>query len=90
MVTKQTTERYPFLGSRFLISKNRRPLLGNGTVSTVPREWLASRLNSVLPAQAMQRSCKEDNWGNLVSSVLEAVKKRDREDKAQKLKSLQC
>jgi hypothetical protein len=28
--------------------------------------------------KALQRSYKEDNWGNQVSSVWEAVKKRDR------------
>jgi hypothetical protein len=31
----------------------------------------------VLPAQAVPGRYKEDNWGNQVSSVLEAVKKRD-------------
>jgi hypothetical protein len=38
---KQTTERRPLLGSRILISNNRRPLLGNGSVNTFPRELLA-------------------------------------------------
>jgi hypothetical protein len=31
----------------------------------------------VLSAQAMARSYKEDNWGKQVSSLLEAVNKRD-------------
>jgi hypothetical protein len=34
---KQTTERRPLLGSRVLISKARRPLLGNGTVNAFPQ-----------------------------------------------------
>jgi hypothetical protein len=37
-VAKLTTERHPFLGIRFLISSNRRPLLENGTVNTFPRK----------------------------------------------------
>jgi hypothetical protein len=37
-VAKETMERRPFLGSRFLISKNRRPLLGTVAVNTFPRQ----------------------------------------------------
>jgi hypothetical protein len=34
-------------------------------------------MNGVLPTRAVPRSYKEDNWGNQVSSVRAAVKKRD-------------
>jgi hypothetical protein len=34
-------------------------------------------LETVFSTRAMPRSYKEDNWGNQVSSVLEAVKNRD-------------
>jgi hypothetical protein len=34
---KQTTE-HPLLGSRFLISKNRQALLGNGSVNIFPQQ----------------------------------------------------
>jgi hypothetical protein len=66
---KQTTKRRPLLGSRFLISKNIKPMLGNGSVNTFPlqriREW------TVLSARAVPRSYKEDSWGNQVRSVRE-------------------
>jgi hypothetical protein len=45
---EQTTEQCPLLGSRFLISKNRRPLLGNGSVNTSPRQRIRIREWTVL------------------------------------------
>jgi hypothetical protein len=40
-VHKQATARRPLLGSRFLVSKNISPLLGNGSVSRFLRKRLA-------------------------------------------------
>jgi hypothetical protein len=69
MAGKRTMERRPLLGSRFLISKNWRPLLWNGSVNTFPRQLL--REWTVLYARAVPRSYKEDSGGNQVSTVRE-------------------
>jgi hypothetical protein len=37
---KHTVEQRPLLGSRFLISKNRRPLLGKGSVNLFLWQWI--------------------------------------------------
>jgi hypothetical protein len=37
---KQTTERRPLLDSRFLIWKERQPLLENGSVNTFLLQWI--------------------------------------------------
>jgi hypothetical protein len=36
----ETKERRPLLGNRFLISKNRRSLLGNDSANTFPLQWI--------------------------------------------------
>jgi hypothetical protein len=71
-----TTEGRPLLGSRFLISKNRQPLLGNDSINTFPRQRTRIREWKMLSARALPKSYKEDNWGNQVSSLREAVKRR--------------
>jgi hypothetical protein len=69
-----------------------QPLLANGSEPTfVSRQRLSKhvptatdthatievRLETVFSTRSVPRGYKKDNWGNQVSSVLEAVKKRD-------------
>jgi hypothetical protein len=76
-ITFISRQRRPLLGSRFLISYNRRSLLKNGSVDTFSRQRIRIQEWTVLSARAVPRSYKEDNWDNRVSSVRESVKKRD-------------
>jgi hypothetical protein len=75
MTAKQTTERRPLLGRRFLIIKIRLPLLGNRSVNMFPRQRIRIREWTVLSALAVRRNYKEDNWGNQVNSVRESEQK---------------
>jgi hypothetical protein len=45
---KQTVEQNPLPGIGFLISKNIRPLLGNGSVNTFLRKGLHTGMNVVV------------------------------------------
>jgi hypothetical protein len=64
---KQTRERRPFIVSRFLIRKNRLPLLGNGLVNTFLWEQHTG-INGVV----CECHTEELYWSNQVSSVLES------------------
>jgi hypothetical protein len=69
---KQTTEQRPLIGSRFLINMNRRLLLRERLGKHVAA---ATDIRMILSAKAVLRSHEEDNWGDQVSSVWEAVKR---------------
>jgi hypothetical protein len=74
------------------VEPEKQPLLANSSETTsVSRQWLSNHisaatdthatvevlLETVFSTRSVQRGYKEDKWGNWVSSVWEAVKKRD-------------
>jgi hypothetical protein len=52
-----------------IINKTRRPLLGNGSVNTFPRQRITIQEWTVLSARAVPRSYKEDNWGDQINTL---------------------
>jgi hypothetical protein len=74
-----------------IVEPEKQPLLVNGSETFVSRQRFSKHvpmvtdthatievlLEIMFSTQFVQKNCKEDSWGTQVSSVQEAVKKRD-------------
>jgi hypothetical protein len=80
------------------------PLMANSSETFVSRQWLGNHISAatdthatvevqlemLFSALSVQRGYKEDKWGNQISSVWEAVKKRDIWKEAAVQRGLKC